>query len=479
MAVKRTETSTNALRALIYARVSKDKSGRAKSVAEQVAECEAECEDNGWSVVDVIRDADRSASKFATRVRENWPKVQECLASGAVDVLVMWENSRGTRRLDGFVELRDLCERHGVKLSYGGSTFDMSKASDRMRTSQDAVTSEFESHRGSERTKRGLAGAAKDGKPHGKVLFGYLRRYDEVTRKYVGTVEDPAAAAIVREVAARFLAAEPIYSIAADLNRREVKTADGAGWSQTRVRRLLANETYTGVRTWNGESFPADWPALISPEQHERIMARLSDPARRLNRDRTDVAYLLSGIARCGKCGGVMYRAKSFRDNRHVYACHPGKGHLIRDLRQTDEWVEAVVVEVLSSPTLVDELTAAADDPEAAAARTRVDELNAELAELRAAYKARRISLGSFMDFEADTLRQIADAERQARSASPVSDLVLAVAGEGATETWEDKLTLDQKRALVRELVTVTIHPTPERGRRFDTKYVEVARRRQ
>jgi DNA invertase Pin-like site-specific DNA recombinase len=478
MAATQRNSNTTALRALIYARASKDKSRRAKSVAEQVAECRADCDDNGWTVVDVIKDNDRSASRFATRQRENWSEVEQRLTSGCVDVLVLWEHSRSNRRLEGFVTLRQLCMDHGVLLSYGGDVYDLTKSVDRKRTANDAVDAEHESDTISERTRRGTAGAARDGLPHGHVLYGYHRQYDPQTGKYVKTVEHADAAAIVREVAARFLASEPLYSIADDLTRRGVPNPDGPTWRQTRIRRMLMNVTYTGVRTWKGQQFPAEWPVLITPADHERIVARLTDPARRLNRERRDVGYLLSGIARCGRCGAVMYRAKSFRDDRHTYTCTAGRGHLVRDLRQTDGWVERVVVEALSSPTLVDELTADVEDPAVAAARAQVDALRAELDELRAAYKAKRISLTSFMDFESDTLAKLADVERQARSGAGVSDLLLAVAGEGAAEWWEDTATLDQKRAIVRELVTVTILPTAGRGRGFNTKYVEVERRR-
>ena len=78
--------------ALIYCRVSADRRN-GRSVAEQEAECRAECERQGWNVVDVLTDNDRSASRHARKSRPAWDRVKQRVASGDVDVLVTWEAS--------------------------------------------------------------------------------------------------------------------------------------------------------------------------------------------------------------------------------------------------------------------------------------------------------------------------------------------------------------------------------------------------
>lgn len=469
--------SQQSVQCLVYARVSKDKTKRGKSVDEQITEGREFCEDQDWSVAKVVRDDSTSASRYATRERKGWETVQRELATGRYGALLVWESSRATRRLDGYVQLRQLCEQHGVLLAYSGDVYDLSKASDRKRTAQDAVDSENESDKTSLRAKRAVRASAKAGKPHGKLLYGYRRRYDEATRAYIGTVLDDEQAAIVREVARRFLASEPLYAIAADLNRRGVPTPEDKGWSLTRLRRLLLNPGYSGQRRWKDQCFPSDVPVLIAPEDHARIVAKLDDPARRTYRQRPDVTHLLSGIARCGKCGAAMYRGKSTRDQRSIYACFDGKSHLVRSQAHVDQFVSNVVVSMLSSPSLVDELTTSADDPDVLAARQQVDQLRTDLDAARAAWKAGRISLDSFADYEADNLRQLDAAQRQARAAAPVSSLVLDVAGEGAAAWWDDVATIEQQRAIVRELMTVTILPTTDRGRGFKPDYVKVERR--
>jgi hypothetical protein len=70
------------------------------------------CEREGWNVVGVESDNDRSASRYAKRGRPGWDAVKGLITSGTIDVLVMWEASRSSRDLGGFVELRDLCRAH-------------------------------------------------------------------------------------------------------------------------------------------------------------------------------------------------------------------------------------------------------------------------------------------------------------------------------------------------------------------------------
>ena len=48
--------------------------------------------------------------------------------------------------------------------------------------------------------------------------------------------------------------------------------------------------------------------------------------------------YLLSGIARCGKCGAPLYVGGGMRrgKKRSVYVCHEGAGNLGRSQEQLD-----------------------------------------------------------------------------------------------------------------------------------------------
>jgi DNA invertase Pin-like site-specific DNA recombinase len=58
------------IRAVIYTRVSQDRGAGKRSVGEQEAECRTVAIDNGWTVVKVFTDNDRSASRYAKKARD-------------------------------------------------------------------------------------------------------------------------------------------------------------------------------------------------------------------------------------------------------------------------------------------------------------------------------------------------------------------------------------------------------------------------
>src|SRR5574340_1062730 len=72
------------VKAVIYARVSSDTSGRAKSVTEQEAECRAVCERNNWHVSEVLVDNDRGASRWSAKDRPEYRRLADVLEAGDV-----------------------------------------------------------------------------------------------------------------------------------------------------------------------------------------------------------------------------------------------------------------------------------------------------------------------------------------------------------------------------------------------------------
>jgi DNA invertase Pin-like site-specific DNA recombinase len=166
-----------ARRALIYARVSKDRK-QPRSTAEQEAECRALCDREGWTVADVLTDNGVSASRYATKSRPAWEEVKRRLATNGIDVLVTWEASRGQRDLGEFADMRDIMRSNNVLLSYSGRTLDFNDTGDSLMASLDAVLGEHSSDETRDRIRRSVRANAQAGRPHGRILYGYRRVYD-------------------------------------------------------------------------------------------------------------------------------------------------------------------------------------------------------------------------------------------------------------------------------------------------------------
>lgn len=457
-------------RAVIYVRVSSDPRGHQRSVGEQEAECRAACQREGWQVAQVFCDNDRSASRFATKARPGFARMLATLDAGEADVLLTWESSRAQRDLGTFVELRQALMARGVLWHYGDRTYDMSKAKDRKETARDALDAEGASDETSERVQRSVRANAAAGRPHGKVLYGYSRRYDPTTKALVGQVEHPEQAPVVRECAARIANGEALYAVAANLNARGVPAPRSGTWDPTQVRRLCVNVSYIAKRVHRGAVVgDADWPALVDEALHYSCVSRLTDPGRRTNEGR-GARHLMSGLLQCGVCGSRCH----VLNNRGTmsYQCHE-RFCTSRKQSAVDEMVTAVVVGRLSQPDLVDLLAPDVDTGEARAeARAEAARLRARLDEHYAAAAAGDLSAQGLGRMEAALLPQIEDAERRARRVL-TSPLLQQVSGADAAERWE-ALSLEQRREVLGLLCTVRILPVGRGKRTFDPASVEV-----
>jgi site-specific DNA recombinase len=83
------------LRAAIYVRISKDRTGAGLGVARQEEDCAALCRARGWQIVRVYVDNDVSAS--SGKPRPAWKELLADIKAGRVDAIVCWHVDRLTR----------------------------------------------------------------------------------------------------------------------------------------------------------------------------------------------------------------------------------------------------------------------------------------------------------------------------------------------------------------------------------------------
>lgn len=449
------------MRAVIYTRVSSDAHGRGRSVAEQEAECRAFCDREGWEVSDVLTDNDIGASRFSGRTRPAYLRLAEVLKAG--DVLVTWEASRAQRDLDAYVALRNLCAERKVLWSYSGRTFDLQRGDDRFTTGLDALLAEKEAEEIRGRVLRAQRANAEQGLAHGRIPYGYSAKRDERTGQITDRVPDCESAPIVREMARRCLAGEPIRSITRDLNARGVPTSMGSGpWRTQMVSRILQSPTYAGLRIHLGHTRPGVWEPLISVEDHQRLVSILQDPARRTQRGMAP-KHLLTGIARCGECKSKLWRLKS--GGNSAYTCMDNRC-VSRKMKPVDMLVTELVLAKLETVSCAADL----EDSGAKEAEKQARELRARLDGFTDKAADGGLSPAALARIEAKLLPQIKAAERRSNSSLPpeVAELI----GPHARSRWVDML-IPGRRNVISALLDVQIHPAP-RGRIFRPEFVEV-----
>src|SRR5712692_272344 len=133
-----------------YLRVSQDRTGHLQSPDEQHADNERAGQAHGFTLGKPYREANGvSASRYSTRARDAFGELSADLRKGrfGADVLVLWESSRGSRKVGEWVTLIEACEAAGVKVhvTTHGRTYDPANARDRRSLLEDAVDSEYES----------------------------------------------------------------------------------------------------------------------------------------------------------------------------------------------------------------------------------------------------------------------------------------------------------------------------------------------
>jgi site-specific DNA recombinase len=429
-----TPMTTTTTLAREYVRVSKDDSGRARSLTEQLDDNRArwagELALNGTAYAD----ASIPASRYSTKVRGGYDALSADLAAGrfGADVLVLWEASRGSRRVGEWADLIDLCEAAGVRIAVTthGRIYDPANGRDRRSLLEDAVDAEYESPKISDRTRRAMSRNGVEGRPHGRVPFGYRRRYDPVTRQLVAQDPDPDTAPIVRELFDRLERGHSLKAIARDFEARGVTNLSGRPFSAQHLRVLARNEVYDGKREHRGTLTDATWPALVDHATFLAVQHRLSDPARRTSRDGR-AKHLLSGIARCDDCGGGL--AVEWRGGRPVYRCHTTVA-----MADLDAYATAAILGYLTRPDNVERLTAPAGDDRLEAARIEIAEIRAELDDLADQVGRGALSATLAARAEPRLLERLRQAEaREAELATPSALRGILGPADDVERRWE------------------------------------------
>ncbi|WP_054491352.1 recombinase family protein [Mycobacteroides immunogenum] len=457
------------MKAVIYTRVSYDDAGRSRSTDDQERECRAFCDSQGWPVRRVLCDKDVGASRYSKGKREAFEELKKILQPG--DILVMWENSRAERRLGGFAELRDQCAELQVPWAYKGRVFDMNRSSDRLQATFEAVIAENEIEQMVERMVRGKRSAAAEGKPFGHPPWGYKILRDQLSGRAINFVFDPEEIHLVRDAVRSALAGESMRSIAkrvnADGTRPRFRPQSGSS-----LRRAIINPQLAGLRMYRGEVIgDALWEPIISREEHEKLVALITDPRRKSHNRGYEPRWLLTGIAVCGVCGALV--ARKTNRGQDIYICRSSSGCVGRNIDYTDEVVKESVLTVLEN---LDPMIFAEEDGSSGETLTelrRLEDLLDEYVELAATGE---ISPRAYAKFEQKLIPQIESA-RSRLTASQRASAALAIAGPDVRRLWaayeaNGAQGLLDRRAVLR-FFDITIRPIG-RGRKLVPESIDV-----
>ena len=441
------------MRAAIYARISNDPTGRAAGVQRQQIDCRGLVERNGWELVEVFVDNDVSAT---TGRRPAFEAMIDRVERGDFDVIVTWHLDRLYRRPRELEHLIELVEGGalggGIRTVTAGDV-DLNTASGRLVTRMLVDVSKHEVERTQERLVAMNRHAAAQGRRvGGRRAFGY-----ETT----GEIRE-LEAAVYRELVDRVLNGEALRSLVLELNGRGVLTAAAKPWSMRALRDVLRNPRYAGKRTYRGTVVAdADWPPLVDPAQHRRLVSLLNDPARRSSPGPARRRYL-AGIARCGECGTPLRSMRA--GGSSAYGCPPTTGGGCGGVRVVadplEELVRAAVFDVLADHRVADALGAALADEESTAVLAALADVDQRLTAIADVFASGEIDRGQMVR-ATEALRARRDVlQRKVRPSFPP----LAIAAPAiAAERWGTDV--DFRHDLTAAMFEVIVNRAPVPGR--------------
>ena len=318
------------MRAVIYARYSSDMQSEA-SIDDQVRLCKERAELDGMTVADVF--TDYAISGGAIRNRPGMLSLMDAAKQGDFDMVIAEALDRISRDQEDIAAIYKRLSHADVRivtLSEG----EINELHIGLKGTMNALFLKDLAAK----TRRGQRGRVEAGKIPGGNSYGYkiVRRILDNGSVSTGEREiDPVQAAIIRRIFQEYADGLAPRRIAGRLNTENIAGPRGGPWnastingSRQRRNGILNNELYLGRITYNRQRFTKDpetgkrrsrlnpeheWiitdvPALrIVDDETWRLVQQIkSRYASQPGNQRQTKKRLLTGLVKCGRCGGSM-----------------------------------------------------------------------------------------------------------------------------------------------------------------------------
>lgn len=472
-------------RAVIYVRISQDRTGAGLGVDRQREDCEALAERMGWHVVEVYVDNDVSA--FSGKLRKDYRRMLADLDQGKATIVIVWHTDRLTRSIVELEEYIELSDRRGIAThTVQAGTVDLATPSGRMTARILGAVARQESEHKGERVARARRQKALKGEWMGGIRpFGWgvptgekRKKVDRKTGEEAEVDELDMMKAVPEEAEAlrywtdEILSGGSIRSLVKWCADKGVTTTRGNAVTHTDMRDMLLRPRNAGIAVYRGEEVGrGQWEPIVDEAKYRACVAILKNPARTTTPGATP-KWLGSILYRCGRadCPHFVYVTQSGGRSYPSYRCQTGHGGG-RRAEKVDQYVEDVIVERLSRPDAHDLLEPAPDGVDVAALQAEAEEIRTRLRNLAGKYGAGEISDMQF-GVGSDTARgQLEGVMKQLARAATRDPLVGLVGAPDVRAAWK-ALELERKRNVLRALVEVTLK-TPRQGRMPDGGYFD------
>jgi site-specific DNA recombinase len=316
-------------RVFIYIRVSTiEQAEEGYSLSEQEERLIKYCEAMGWEVIKVYIDPGYSGGNM------DRPGLKEMISEiekGNADIVLVDKLDRLSRsQFDTLYMIQKIFNEHDCAFVSRAEALDTSSSFGKAMLGILSVFAELERERIKERMKEGKHGRAKEGKYRGGAYYPTGYDYNEET----GFLEiNEYDAMQVREVFKLFNQRTPIYSIMNIMNEQGFTTSIGKGkgkgkWNETRIRKMLDNQTYIGKLKYLDEWVDGGHPPIIDMKTWERAQEILAEREKANEHMKQGRRYKspLGGLPWCACCGSRYHYRQGGKNKdgsvRAYYICY-------------------------------------------------------------------------------------------------------------------------------------------------------------
>ena len=280
------------LRCAIYTRKSSEEGldQHFNSLHAQREACEAYVRSQageGWSL---IRTAyDDGGFSGGTMERPALASLLADIASGRIDVVVVYKVDRLTRSLTDFARIVEAFDARGVSFVSVTQAFNTTSSMGRLTLNVLLSFAQFEREVTGERIRDKIAASKAKGMwMGGTIPLGYSAPTDPVTR---ALVVNQAEAATVRRIFALYLELGSVHRLREQLEAEGVRSAGrisrggkargGQPFGRGGLFHVLRSRIYLGEIPHGDRTFPGAHPALIDRETFDEVQRRLDAQSRR------------------------------------------------------------------------------------------------------------------------------------------------------------------------------------------------------
>ena len=396
--------------------------------------------------------------------------------AGPGDIIVCRDQSRlGRDALEVTLAIRKLIQERRARLFYyaSGQEVAFANAIDAATTFIGGVGHQMELEAIRGRTREALRMRVREGRIAGGRCYGYdlERLTDGAGRKYTVAKVNPVEAEIVQRIYQACLAGQGLKQTAIALNNEGIPSPRagrrGTGsWAPSYVRTILVNPRYRGVYVHGriqrvrrgGKRLTVAAPAkevlqieipewrIIDDVSWARVQEERRERCRNVNAPGPAARYALSGIGKCGHCGGSIGVTHTKRNQEiiHAYACtwHRNRGNAVcpvsvaQPVAVVEQAMAGYVQSIVLSSEVLQQLMVEIRREireQAAAASHDTAPLEDELRRLRAEQK----KLAEAVAASAGEIPELVDAMRTRRERIAKLEADLAVAGRTPAMTDE------------------------------------------